>query len=207
MMLNRVERWAMNNPARAAHQHSREAAWFRQLSGGGLQGQHVLEVGCGRGVGVEVLLDRLGARQVTAFDLDPAQVDRARRRLHDRPSVSLSTGDATQIDASDDSFDAVVVFGILHHVPAWRIAVAEIARVLQPGGQLLFEEVPRHVLETWVMRTFTEHPRDDRFEAAEFAEELQRHGLHGSGTIQRHLGGMVFVGSAVRGPAGSVVRR
>lgn len=207
MMLNRVERWAMNNPLRALHQHSREAMWFRRLSGGGLHGQHVLEVGCGRGVGVEVLLDRLGARQVTAFDLDPAQVERARRRLHHRPSVSLSTGDATQIDARDHSFDAVAVFGTLHHVPQWHAAVAEIARVLRPGGRLLFEEVPRHVLDTWVMRTFTEHPRDDRFEAEELAEELQRHGLHGSAGVRRHVGGLVFVGSAVRHPAGSVARR
>lgn len=108
----------MNNPARAAHQHTREANWFRRLSGGGLRGQHVLEVGCGRGVGVEVLLDRLGAAHVTAFDLDPAQVDRARRRLRSRPAgtVSLGTGDATQIEARDHSVDAVVAFGTLHHV-------------------------------------------------------------------------------------------
>lgn len=207
MMLNRVERWAMNNPLRAAHQHSREAQWFRRLSGGGLHGQHVLEVGCGRGVGVEVLLDRLGAHEVTAFDLDPAQVERARRRLRDRPSVSLSVGDATQVEARDDSFDAVVVFGTLHHVPGWRAAVAEIARVLRPGGRLLFEEVPRHVLDTWAMRTFTEHPREDRFEAEELVEELQRQGLHGSAGVRRQVGGLVIVGGAVLGPAGSVDRR
>lgn len=189
----------MNNPARAAHQHTLEARWFRRLSGGGLHGQHVMEVGCGRGVGVEVLLDRLGAARVTAFDLDPAQVERARRRLHSRPAgaVSVGTGDATLIEVRDDSVDAVVAFGTLHHVPAWRDAVAEIARVLRPDGRLLFEEVPRSVLDTWAMRTFTEHPRQDRFEAAELVEELQRHGLHGTAGIRRHVGGLVFVGSAL----------
>lgn len=200
MKLNTVERLAMNNPVRAAHQHRREAEWFRRLSAGGLQDQHVLEVGCGRGVGVEVILDRLGARKVTAFDLDPHQVARASRRLRDRPphAVELGVGDATVIDAQDASFDAVVDFGILHHVPSWRRAVAEIARVLRPGGRLLFEEVPRHVLDTWTLRTFTDHPREDRFEAAEFTAELARHGLHGTAQAHPRVGGLVFVGAAVR---------
>lgn len=41
MKLNAVERAAMNNPVRAAHQHHREAAWFRRLAGGALSGQRV----------------------------------------------------------------------------------------------------------------------------------------------------------------------
>ena len=200
MKLNTVERLAMNNPLRAAHQHRREAQWFRQLSGGGLQGQDVLEVGCGRGVGVEVILDRLGARRVTAFDIDPEQVQRAQLRLRARPgdAVRVGVGDAAAITEADATFDAVIDFGILHHVPAWRVAVAEIARVLRPGGRLLFEEVPRQVLDSWAFRTFTEHPREDRFEASEFVAELSRHGLHGSGHVRSAVGGMVFVGAAVR---------
>ena len=63
MKLNAIERALMNNPLRAAHQHHREAAWFRRLAGGALSGQQVLEVGCGRGVGAEVILDRLGVRR------------------------------------------------------------------------------------------------------------------------------------------------
>ena len=167
MKLNTLERLAMNNPVRAAHQHHREAAWFAELSHGELKDADVLEVGCGRGVGVEVLLDRLGARQVTAFDLDPAMVERAERRLRGRlgDAVRLSNGDATEIAHPAASFDAVVDFGIIHHVQEWQQAVAEIARVLRPGGRLLFEEVPRHVLDSWTLRTFTKHPRTNRFEA------------------------------------------
>lgn len=195
MKLNAIERAAMNNPIRAAHQHLREAAWFRRLAGGDLAGQDVLEVGCGRGVGAEVILDRLHASRVTAFDLDESMVEVARRRLHDRP-VSLSVGDACEIKQPTASQDTVMDFGIIHHVPQWQQAIAEITRVLRPGGQLLFEEVPRHMLETWAFRTFTVHPRENRFDAEEFATELARHGLHGTARIERHLGGVLFVGAA-----------
>jgi ubiquinone/menaquinone biosynthesis C-methylase UbiE len=195
MKLNSIERAAMNNPIRAAHQHHREAAWFRRLAGGALSGQQVLEVGCGRGVGAEVILDRLGAASVTAFDLDESMVELARKRLHGRP-VSLSVGDVCHIEEPAGSSDAVVDFGIIHHVPEWQNAVADIARVLRPGGLLLFEELPRHVLDTWAFRTFTLHPRENRFEADDFAAELARHGLHGRGRIERHVAGMAFVGAA-----------
>lgn len=195
MKLNTVERLAMNNPLRAAHQRHREADWFRDLAGGSLTGQRVLEVGCGRGVGVEVLIDRLHAEQVLAFDLDPAMIDKAQRRLHSRPDVDLSVGDACEIEQPAASVDTVVEFGVIHHVPDWRAALAEIVRVLRPGGLLLFEDVPRHTLDTWLFRTFTVHPRDDRFEADDFADELRTLGLRPTAPESR-FGGHVFVGAA-----------
>lgn len=195
MKLNAIERAAMNNPIRAAHQHHREAAWFRRLAGGDLSGHNVLEIGCGRGIGAEVILDRLNADHVTAFDLDETMVELARKRLHQRP-VSLSVGDVCDIDQPAASHDTIVDFGIIHHVPHWQEGIAEIARVLRPGGLLLFEEVPRTVLDSWAFRTFTDHPRENRFQPDQFAAELARNGLHGSARVERHLGGLVFVGSA-----------
>jgi ubiquinone/menaquinone biosynthesis C-methylase UbiE len=140
-------------------------------------------------------LDRLGAARVTAFDLDESMVERARRRLHARP-VSLSVGDVCDIEQPSGGVDTVVDFGIIHHVPNWQESIGEIARVLRPGGLLLFEEIPRHMLENGAFRTLTVHPRENRFKAQEFAAELARHGLHGSGTIEQHFGGALFVGAA-----------
>jgi ubiquinone/menaquinone biosynthesis C-methylase UbiE len=168
------------------------------LAGGDLTGQQVLEVGCGRGVGVEMLLDRLHAAHVAAFDIDPSMVDRAKRRLHGRQpgSWSVSTGDAGEIATCSGSIDTVVEFGVIHHVPEWRTAIAEIARVLKPDGLLLFEDIPGHVLDTWVMRTFTVHPREDRFEADEFAEALASHALAPPSVPEHHYAGLGFAGAA-----------
>jgi ubiquinone/menaquinone biosynthesis C-methylase UbiE len=78
---------------------------------------------------------------VAAVDLDETMVELARRRLH-RRAVSLSAGEVCDIQQPGASHDTVVDFGIIHHVPQWQQAIAVIARVLRPGGQLLFEEAP-----------------------------------------------------------------
>lgn len=194
MKLNRIEKLLMNNPARAALQRWYEAPLLESL-GGRVEGLHVLEVGCGRGVGTEIILERFGAGCVDAFDLDPDMVEKARRRLARFPEgrARVTVGDAAAIEAEDACFDAVFDFGIVHHVPDWRKAVAEVARVLRPGGRFFFEEVTSHALARWSYRTFLEHPRDDRFSAAQFVAELESRGVEvGSRFVTRFFGDFVI---------------
>jgi ubiquinone/menaquinone biosynthesis C-methylase UbiE len=178
MLLNRIEKLAMNNPVRALVQRRHEATIFERL-GGRLDGLKVLEIGCGRGVGTEILFERFGAREVHAFDLDRDMIRLARRRLarYGPDRLRLWVGDATDVDAADEAYDAVVDFGIIHHVPRWRLAVAEVRRVLRPGGRFYFEEVTRQALDRWAYRTFFDHPKTDRFTAAEFVAELEARGI------------------------------
>ena len=199
MKLNAVEKALMNNPVRAGLQRWYEARLLERL-GGRVPDGHVLEVGCGRGVGTQIILGRFGAGHVTAFDLDPDMVARARRRLasHIPERVSVSTGDATSIDAAESSFDAVFDFGIIHHVPEWRAAVAEVARVLRPGGRFYFEEVTRHALQRWSYRTFLEHPEWNRFSGREFVAACHDAGLDvGDRWVERFFGDFV-IGVATR---------
>jgi ubiquinone/menaquinone biosynthesis C-methylase UbiE len=178
MKLNRIEKVFMNNPVRALIQRRYEAAWLERL-GGRADGLRVLEVGCGRGVGIEIIFEQFGAREVHAFDFDPDMVRLARRRLarYAPERLRLSVGDVTAIDEPDASFDAVFDFGIIHHVPNWPAAIAEVRRVLRQGGRFYFEEVTRHALERWSYRTFTLHPAANRFSAQDFVAELERHGV------------------------------
>ncbi len=177
LKLNRFEKALMNNPARALVQKHYEAVLMEQL-GGRLDGMRVLEIGCGRGVGTEIIFERFGAREVHAFDLDPDMIEKARRRLRRYPPERLRVfvGDAAAIEAEDESYDAVVDFGIIHHVPGWERAVKEVSRVLRPGGLFLFEEVTRQALSRWFYRTFLKHPPQETwFNREEFIAELERH--------------------------------
>lgn len=177
MLLNRVEKAMMNNPVREAVQRQYEMRKLRAM-GGRVDGARCLEIGCGRGVGVEIVLDRFGAEHVDGIDLDPDMIARARLRLASRgASVNLWVGSATQIDAGDEAYDAVFDFGIIHHIPEWRDALREVHRVLRPGGRFFAEEVFAKFILHPVWRRLLVHPLEDRFDRAGFERALDDAGF------------------------------
>jgi len=167
----------MNNPVRAAVQRWVEAPRLLRL-GGRVPGAHVLEMGCGRGVGTELIFDAFGAARVDAFDLDPDMVSLARRRLaHRGDRVRLWVGDATRIPAGDGAYRAAFDFGIVHHVPAWRDVLDETWRVLAPGGRFYVEEVLARFIHHPIWRRVLEHPMEDRFDLPALVGALDARGF------------------------------
>ena len=177
MLLNRVEKALMNNPVRSLLQRHVEAGQLIKL-GGTMKGGRALEVGCGRGVGTRLVLDRFGAESVDAFDLDPHMVELARARLAgDADRVRLWVGDVEHIDAPSSTYDAAFDFAIIHHVPRWRDALREIHRVLKPGARFYAEEVLAAFIDNPLWRALLEHPQDDRFDRAELIDGLRSAGF------------------------------
>jgi ubiquinone/menaquinone biosynthesis C-methylase UbiE len=198
--LNRLEFALMNNPLRAAIQRYCEAPVLLQM-GGSMIGGRALEIGCGRGVGTELILDLFKADRVDAFDLDPRMVALARKRLWQRGQrVHLWVGDATAIPVAADTYDAVFDFGIIHHVPEWRRAVHEVRRVLKPGGRFYAEEVLARLINHPIMKRLLDHPRVDRFDAAAFQAGLTAAGLQLLHAKQ--LGGAIAWFTAARSASG-----
>lgn len=113
-------------------------------------GQRVLDVGCGTGV-VSITARRLGA-VVTGLDLTPALLERARENARIAGvDVEWHEGDAEALPFANDAFDVVLSqFGHMF-APRPEVAVAEMLRVLKPGGTIAFSTWPP---ELFVGRTF-----------------------------------------------------
>ncbi|MGB0722128.1 MAG: class I SAM-dependent methyltransferase [Gammaproteobacteria bacterium] len=107
-----------------------------------LDGTRVLELGCGAARMTRALASHFNPRSVIATEVDRVQLDR-NLALGDVPdTIRFRYGGAERIDYPDGHFDRVFMFKSLHHVPTDRMeaSLAEIARVLRPGGLAWFSE-------------------------------------------------------------------
>lgn len=100
------------------------------------QGKRILEIGTGVGTDARKIIKYGGI--YTGINVDAGSVDMTAKAL----SAFSLPGEVRQCSAADmvfgnESFDIVYSFGVLHHIPEAEKAVAEIRRVLKPGGQLL----------------------------------------------------------------------
>lgn len=177
MLMNRLETWMMVNPIREGLQRHIAGPTLARL-GGTLQGGRALEIGCGHGEGVRIILEDFGAARVDAFDLDPALVARAHKKLLPYASqVRVWAGDVLAIDAPDGLYDAVFGFGVLHHLPDWRAGLDEVVRVLKPGGRFYSEESYAAFITHPFWRRVMDHPQHDRFSPAQYAQAMREAGL------------------------------
>jgi ubiquinone/menaquinone biosynthesis C-methylase UbiE len=110
-----------------------------------VRGRDLLEVGCGTGL----VLQRLAphARRAVGVDLSEGMLRRAAAR-----GLRVVQGDAVRLPFRDATFDVVVSFKVLAHVERIDDALAEMARVVRPGGHLVLEfynaRSIRHLVKT-----------------------------------------------------------
>jgi len=100
------------------------------------RGLEVLDAGCGPGTITQGIAQHVLPGRVTGIDLDPAQVARASRLAEglEQTNVRFTTGNVYELPFADASFDLVFSHALFEHLSNPRGALAELRRVLRPGG-------------------------------------------------------------------------
>lgn len=141
--------WDEHGPLRALHDMNPTRVSYFDTTARTVHGREpseisVLDIGCGGGL-VSEALGRLGYR-VTGIDLSEGSIETARRHAAGSGvSVTYRVGSAYELPAADGSTDVVVISDVLEHLHDLPGAVAEISRVLRPGGVVVFDTISR----TW----------------------------------------------------------
>jgi 2-polyprenyl-6-hydroxyphenyl methylase/3-demethylubiquinone-9 3-methyltransferase len=151
----------------AAHWWSEDVRWLRTLRNmvpGRLsyfdtltdwKAKRVLDLGCAGGFMAEAMAQR-GA-QVTG--IDPAAGAIAAARAHaarEGHKITYDVGVGEALPYRDGAFDAVVCVDVLEHVSDLNQVLAEVARVLEPGGIFLFDTINRNALARFAVITMAE---------------------------------------------------
>lgn len=156
-----------------------------------IAGVRILDVGCGDGA-LAAEMSRRGA-EVSGLDPDPAMLALARdRALRDAISLHLVKGTAQALPFPDAAFDRVLAVTVLCFVPDPAPAIAEMARVLRPGGRLVIAELGRCSL--WAaLRRIRGWLGNATWRAARFRTAAELAGLaRGAGLVPSDARGAVF---------------
>ena len=157
--------WEPGSPEFLAEVERRflQECWFAQAPGAApfsglidfptIRGKDVLEIGCGTGVHAR-LLAASGAK-LTAVDLTPTAIELTRRRLELAGlEANVLEADAESLPFPDGSFDFDWSWGVIHHSAHTDRVIAEIGRVLRPGGRVSLMVYHRSSITYWINYVF-----------------------------------------------------
>ena len=114
--------------------------YHRTATQADLSGKRVLEVSCGRGGGASYLMRTQHPAFYTGLDLNPNGIAFC-QKTHKLPGLNFLEGNAEELPFDDQSFDAVLNVEASHLYLQFPRFLAEVARVLRPGGDFLYTDV------------------------------------------------------------------
>ena len=128
---SRYAKYAATKPHNAGYERPATLSLLPEVAG-----ERVLDAGCGPGLYAEELLAR-GA-ELVAVDVTPEMVERARVRVGGRATFHVADLSQPLSFAKDAEFDGIISALVLDYVDDWDHVFAEFARVLKPGGWLVY---------------------------------------------------------------------
>ena len=116
----------------------------RMVKGRDLQGKRLLDIGCGVG-GTAILLDEFyGTGEILGINISASEVELAKKLSIQKDCsnrVTFQQGNASRLTCESNSFDYVIAVECAFHFENKREFISEVARVLKPGGELIFSDV------------------------------------------------------------------
>ena len=145
----------------------------------------LLDVGCGDGYGIAAILEGQEYALLVGLDLSPEKLSTAAGALR---ASRMILGDAEQLPLAGDSFGVVFSLETLEHLPEPQQALAEFARVLEPGGRLFISIPVSSGLYAWAAGKLMSFRRRGKFHehiqfysSRRIVRMLRRAGLEPSG--------------------------
>ncbi|MCB9076718.1 MAG: class I SAM-dependent methyltransferase [Anaerolineaceae bacterium] len=109
-------------------------------------GQTYLDFGCGNGAAAINLATKYPLK-ITGIDVDLDQIRLAQQAGRHLANVRFIPVDGTRLPFDDGEFDIVYTNKVTHHIPNWLEAVAEMTRVVKPGGYLIYADL---IVPSWL---------------------------------------------------------
>lgn len=174
--MNKLSIWLGNTPFRKwqleRYNKKYYSEYFNQL-----KNKTVLEIGCGSGWGAQAILKYFSPKKIVGIDLDLRQIALARKNIKAK-AITFEQADATKLSFKDKSFNAVFVYGVIHHLPSpeAKDCLNEIYRVLKPEGKLFLLDLSIESFMTplgRITKLFTIHPYDKMYKKEDLLNYLQ----------------------------------
>lgn len=146
MKMSNLEKILVNNPIR-----SRQVSYYaeKMLKRIDVQaGQTYLDFGCGNGAAAIHLATQYPL-EFMGIDVDLDQIRLAQQAGCRLPNIHFIPVDGTHLPFDDGEFDIVYTNKVTHHIANWCEAVAEMGRVIKPGGHLIYADL---IAPNWLAR-------------------------------------------------------
>ncbi|HVA54963.1 MAG TPA: class I SAM-dependent methyltransferase [Gammaproteobacteria bacterium] len=138
----------------------------------------VLDAGCGQGRALHLLQSRFRPQRLIGLDAEDKALVRARKQAVKKGlNVELLKGDCAAIALPDKSIDLIFCHQTFHHLVYQERALAELYRLLKPGGLLLFAESTRAYIHTLFIRILFRHPMEAQRSADEYLSMIRAAGF------------------------------
>lgn len=175
----RFGRWFLSTHTWYRYVLSQAIIDFKTLLGERLPAQaHILDAGCGQGLGFGLLEQHFQPAAITGIDIDAEQVKKAAdvaSQLATPASAVHANASASNLAA--ESFDLILCHQLLHHTSQQQETLQEFYRLLRPGGILLVGESCRSFINSAPVRLLFRHPEMAQKDARGYIELVRSNGF------------------------------